>query len=193
MTSDLKRGQRLPGVDLPQAGHAAIMAYLHASGDDNPLHHEPATARQAGFADVLVPGMMVQGQMAEILASWLPGARIAGVEARFVQPVTAGSRLYMEGRVVALRPDGTAIVRLTAKLGAQVAVLGEAVIEPAPGRTDQAPDEAAGTHSDPPEAGRPSHPSSGKDGQQPGAKAEESMFCRVSVGAGTGMQTGELS
>jgi acyl dehydratase len=128
MTAALSQGQRMPTTDLPLADHAAITAYAAASGDDNPLHQDIETAQQAGFPDVLVPGLMVQGQMAEVLAQWLPDARIDAFEARFVLPVTAGSPLRLEGRVAALRADGVAILRLKAMLGAQVAVLGEAVI-----------------------------------------------------------------
>lgn len=128
MTVALLQGQQLPTTDLPLADHAAVRAYAAASGDDNPLHQDIETAQQAGFSDVLVPGLMVQGQMAEVLAQWLPEARIEAFEARFVLPVTAGSPLRLEGRVAALRADGVAILRLKAMLGAQVAVLGAATI-----------------------------------------------------------------
>lgn len=128
MTVALLQGQRLPTTALPMADHAAIRAYAVASGDDNPLHQDIKIARQAGFSDVLVPGLMIQGQMAEVLVKWLPDAQIDALEARFVLPVTAGTPLRLEGRVAALRADGVAILRLKAMLGAQVAVLGEAMI-----------------------------------------------------------------
>lgn len=136
MTGGLQRGQRFGATPLPGCGRAAIMAYLRASGDDNPVHHDLATARQAGFDDVLVPGLMIQGQMAGILARWLPGARIETLDAQFVLPVTAGSLLSMAGRVAALRADGAAILRLMAMKGAQVAVLGEATVSPGLVQTD---------------------------------------------------------
>lgn len=126
-----ERGQRLPTTALPRADAAAIRAYQDASGDDNPLHHDLATAQRAGFADVLVPGLMIQGQMAASLADWAGTARIERFTARFVLPVPAGHALQLEGRVVALRADGAAIVRLKALLGTDVAVLGEAVLVPA--------------------------------------------------------------
>ena len=128
----LARGLRLPDLDMPCPDHAAIGAYLRASGDTNPLHHDARTARQAGFADVLVPGMMIQGQMAEILARWAQGGRIVSFGARFVLPVPVGSTLRFEGRVATLRADGAVILRLKVMLGAQVAVLGEAVVHDIP-------------------------------------------------------------
>ena len=128
----MTRGQRLPSLDMPRTDRAAIAAYVRASGDDNPLHSDIDTAQRAGFSDVLVPGMMVQGQMAEILANWAPTGRIQSFDARFVLPIPIDSDLRFEGRVAALRADGSAILRLKAMLGAQVAVLGEAVMTGGP-------------------------------------------------------------
>lgn len=128
MIAALAPGHRLSGCALPLADMPAIRAYLAASGDDNPLHHDPEVARRAGFAQVLVPGMMIAGQVATLLAKILAGRRIEGLETRFVVPVVAGSALHLEGRVVAVRADGAAILRLTVRLDGQVAVLGEAVV-----------------------------------------------------------------
>lgn len=121
-------GTRLPGVDLKVADHAGIAAYLAASGDDNPLHHDPAQARAAGFPDILVPGMMVMGQMAEVLAAWPVCASIDWILCRFVDPVVVGTLLRCEGRIVAADPSGGFIVRLTAGVGRRYSVVGEAVI-----------------------------------------------------------------
>lgn len=124
-------GTRLPGVDLPLADHAAIAAYLTASGDDNPLHHDPDLARAAGYADILVPGMLVMGQMAEVLAAWPGCAAIDWILCRFVDPVVVGTPLRCEGRVVAADPSGGVVVRLTAGVGRRYSVVGEALIRPA--------------------------------------------------------------
>lgn len=121
-------GTRLPGVDLQIADHAVIAAYLAASGDDNPLHRDPARARAAGFSDILVPGMLVMGQMAEVLGAWPGCASIDWILCRFVDPVVVGTPLRCEGRIVAADPSGGVVVRLTAGVERRYSVVGEAVI-----------------------------------------------------------------
>ena len=121
-------GTRLPGSDLPLADHALIAAYLAASGDDNPLHRDPVLARGAGYADILVPGMLVMGQISEVLTAWPGCASIDWILCRFVDPVVVGTRLRCEGRVVAADPSGGVVVRLTAGVGRRYAVVAEAVI-----------------------------------------------------------------
>ncbi len=130
MTGAIPIGTRLPAVDLPVAGHALVASYLAASGDDNPLHREPALARAAGFDDILVPGMLVMGQMAEVLCAFPGCAAIVSFHCRFVEPVVVGAALRCEGRVVAATADGGLIVRLTAGVGRRYCAIGEAVIRP---------------------------------------------------------------
>ena len=120
---------RLPGCDLPPADQIAVAAYLQASLDPNPLHRDAGLARQAGFSDILVPGMLVLGQMAAVLADWPHCAQITALMGRFVEPVTLGTPLRLEGRVVAMTPEGRLVLRLTAGQGRRYHVIGEAVIE----------------------------------------------------------------
>ena len=129
MTTHPLTRARLPGSDLALADQAAVTAYLEASQDPYPLHRDAALARQAGFADVLVPGMLVLGQMAEVLARWSACRRVTGLMGRFVEPVIRGSRLRFEGRVVALTPEGRVVLRLTAGQGRRYNVIAEAVID----------------------------------------------------------------
>lgn len=127
----LTNGLRLPTVEVPALGRVEVAAYLAASGDDNPLHSDAALARAAGFDDIVIPGLMVMGQMSEMLASWPPCAHVHELKVWFTDPVVVGTPLTLSGRVVALRPDGHAILRLTARVGRRVSVMGEAVIVPA--------------------------------------------------------------
>lgn len=129
MTTHPLSRARLPGCDLAVADQAAVTAYLEASQDPNPLHRDVDLARQAGFANVLMPGMLVLGQMAEVLARWPACGRITGLMGRFVEPVILGSRLRFEGRVVALTPEGRVVLRLTAGQGRRYKVIAEAVID----------------------------------------------------------------
>ncbi|MCB1404707.1 MAG: hypothetical protein KDK01_00200 [Rhodobacteraceae bacterium] len=121
-------GTRLPAVDLPVADHATIAAYLAASGDDNPLHRLPDLAQAAGYSDILVPGMLIMGQMAEALQAWPTCAAIDWILCRFVDPVVVGTALRCEGRILAADPSGGVVVRLTAGVGRRYSVVCEAVI-----------------------------------------------------------------
>ncbi len=121
-------GLRLPGVDLPLSDHALIAAYVAASGDDNPLHADTALACAVGFDDILVPGMLVMGQMSEALAAWPRCVVIESFRCRFVEPVVVGTRLRCEGRVVATLPAARVVIRITAGSTRRFSVVGEAVI-----------------------------------------------------------------
>lgn len=121
---------RLQGCDLPVADQVAVTKYLRASLDHNPLHSDVGLAKQAGFSDVLVPGMLVLGQMAAVLTAWHACGRITALMGRFVEPVTLGAQLRFEGRVVAMTPEERLVLRLTAGQGRRYHVIAEAVIEP---------------------------------------------------------------
>jgi len=118
----------LPPTDLHYEDAAALRPYLDMMGDDNPLHRDPAVAQAAGFDGLVVPGMMVMAQMIAALADWQGCAAIHDISAHFVQPVVTGTTLQVNGRVVALRTDGRAVMRLTAGKDRRPSVLGEAVI-----------------------------------------------------------------
>lgn len=129
MTTHPLSRARLPSCDLPIADQAAVAAYLHASHDANPLHIDADLARRAGFSDVLIPGMLILGQMAAVLANWHACGQITALLGRFVEPVTLGTQLQFKGRVVAMTPEGRLVLRLTAGQGRRYHVVAEAVIE----------------------------------------------------------------
>jgi acyl dehydratase len=130
MTTHPLSRARLQGCDLPATDQAVVTAYLRASLDPNPLHSDVELAKQAGFSNVLVPGMFVLGQMAEILSAWPACGQITALMGRFVEPVILGTQLRFEGRVVALTPEERLVLRLTAGQGRRYHVIAEAVIIP---------------------------------------------------------------
>lgn len=130
MTAPLAIGDGMPPRDLCFDQRDTISAYLRAAGDDNPLHSDSATARRAGFADVIVPGMLIMGQIASAVAAWSGPRVLCDLTARFVEPVVFGATVTVAGRVVALRADGAAIMRITAGPPRRPHVLAEAVIAP---------------------------------------------------------------
>lgn len=67
---------------------ADLVAYAAASGDPNPIHQDPAVARNVGLPDVIAHGMYTLALVARYVDEQAgePG-RIAELGARFTRPV----------------------------------------------------------------------------------------------------------
>jgi acyl dehydratase len=103
--------------DLPRPGaHASvthvftrddIAEYARLSGDDNPVHLDPAAARAAGFDDLIAHGALVMGLFSRLLGTQLPGPGTIylGQELRFSRPIYADVTLTAHVEVVSLRED----------------------------------------------------------------------------------------
>ncbi|MEV3993976.1 MaoC/PaaZ C-terminal domain-containing protein [Streptomyces sp. NPDC049837] len=91
-----------------------IRAYAHASGDLNPIHLDPETARAAGFDGVIAHGMSVVALVCEEIADRYADGDIARVRAlgcRFSGPVPPDEPLD-----ITLQPDaGPTVVRFTCR------------------------------------------------------------------------------
>lgn len=80
--------QRTPALDV-----ALFQAYQAASGDNNPIHHDPAAAASLGLAAPIAPGMLVLGMMSSFAAATLDCSAPAALDAMFLAPVLAGTAL----------------------------------------------------------------------------------------------------
>ncbi len=76
-----------------------IVRYQGASGDMNPIHHDEAFARHAGFPSPLALGMMQAGMLATWATDWLGADRIRRFRVRFVEQVWPGDILTSSGTV----------------------------------------------------------------------------------------------
>lgn len=79
-TLDLTGGTCWPG---PTFSRERIAAFAAASGDDNPVHLEPAIAHQAGHPDVFAQGMLGMG----LLGMRIPAGRLQRFGVRFLSPI----------------------------------------------------------------------------------------------------------
>ena len=124
-----------PGASLEETASesfdgTAIAAYAAVSGDDNPLHLDPALAARAGFAAPLVHGMLVMAAFEPALRAWRDDLRIAKLSGKFVQPLLQGQRARISGRVVRREGDGV-LMRLVAQGPERApAIIAEAVLVP---------------------------------------------------------------
>jgi acyl dehydratase len=121
-------GQVLPTTALPPISQADVDAYLLASGDDNPLHSDPAVAARAGLGGVVVPGMLVMGRLAHWVSLWSHCHVVTDLTARFIAPVIVGDEIAITGRVVAIDSAGSAVVRISAAQGMKFMVIAEAQV-----------------------------------------------------------------
>jgi acyl dehydratase len=111
---------------------AVVAAYALASGDDNPLHSDPAIAARAGLERPPVHGMLIMGCFESYIRDWRPAARIVKLSAKFIRPVLTGDGIELSGKVVRAAEGAPVVLRLTARgeNGRDVACLAEIFIVP---------------------------------------------------------------
>ncbi len=83
--------------DLPTRPEQAL--WYRMNGDDNPLHADPRTAREAGFPRPILHGLCTLGVVAHSLLRELGGydpARMKSLDLRFSAPVFPGETIRTE-------------------------------------------------------------------------------------------------
>lgn len=107
-----------------------IVRYAGASGDFNPLHHDDAVARAAGFDGVFSIGMFQAALLGTYVADRLGPRNIRRFTTRFSEQVWPGDELICNGEVTAVASDddgATVTVDLTCtRSGGGVAIAGSA-------------------------------------------------------------------
>jgi len=127
---DLVVGAQLPTATY-ELSREDLVAYADASGDQNPIHQDEATARSVGLPDVIAHGMLTMGLAGTVVADWAGDpTRVLSYATRFTAPVVVpadgGAVVEVAGAVTALdEAAGTAEVTLTVT-SAGAAVLGRA-------------------------------------------------------------------
>lgn len=94
------QGEALPAIMSAPVTMARVADYAAASGDMNPIHLDPAVARQAGFEAPIVHGMLLAALIHEAARRWASDGRVIGQRTQFLAPVPVGVSLAVTGRVV---------------------------------------------------------------------------------------------
>ena len=128
MTSPIQRGETIAPATFGPFTAADLAAYAVASGDDNPLHRDPAVAEQAGLAAPPIHGMLIMAQLEPYLRAWRPGLPVQKMATKFVEPVLIGETFEITGKVVQAQPGQPAVVRLTVRRATAVVALAEAFV-----------------------------------------------------------------
>jgi len=88
--------------------------YAAASGDFNPIHIDPAVAREAGYQGVILQGMCTFAWLADACAAYLGDpVRVRRISARFTKPVQVGDVITFRGRCAAI-DGGTVRLEISA-------------------------------------------------------------------------------
>jgi acyl dehydratase len=88
--------------------------YAEASGDLNPLHLDRGFARQAGFDDVIVHGMLGMALLGRLVTGSFPSHRLKRFRARFRTVIPTGQSIICAARMES-RTEDTATLLLTAQ------------------------------------------------------------------------------
>jgi 3-hydroxybutyryl-CoA dehydratase len=93
-----------------------IVRFAGAGGDFNPLHHDEAAARAAGFETVIAMGQFSAGLLGGLLTDWVGIENVRSFEVRFVSPLYLGDVVELVAEVTEVRSD-EAQISLTARSG----------------------------------------------------------------------------
>ena len=124
----MTRGEAIAPQSYGPFAHGDLAAYAAASGDDNPLHLDPAIAEKAGLAAPPIHGMLIMAVLEPYLRAWRPAAVISKISAKFVEPVLTGEIFEVTGNLVQAASGAPAVVRLTVKRGPKLVCLAEAFV-----------------------------------------------------------------
>lgn len=100
--NDLRVGM---SYTFPAVVTATMMRrFREDTGDDNPLHVDAAFAREQGFEDVVVYGLLSASYYSTLIGVHLPGrhALFQGIQVDFIRPIYVGVPLEVRGEIAYL-------------------------------------------------------------------------------------------
>ena len=88
-------------------GEREIRRFAEVSGDDNPMHLDPAFGARTRFGGVIAHGILTAGLISTVVGTRLPGpgAIYLSQSLRFLRPVRPGDTLTARVEVVELIPE----------------------------------------------------------------------------------------
>ncbi|HYC04880.1 MAG TPA: MaoC/PaaZ C-terminal domain-containing protein [Azospirillaceae bacterium] len=87
--------------------------FARLSGDDNPIHVDPAFSARTRFGRTVAHGVFLYSILRGLTGRLVPGGRQVGQQVRFPAPTYAGEPMRFEAEVTS-RADGRATVALRA-------------------------------------------------------------------------------
>jgi acyl dehydratase len=104
-----------------------IRDFVDATGDDNPIHSDPAFAATTRFGQVIAPGILTGGLISGVIGTRLPGPGTIYISQsfRFLRPVQIGDTITARVEVVEILRDRNRVCLKTVCVNQA----GEAVLE----------------------------------------------------------------
>jgi acyl dehydratase len=106
--AETEAGDVVGPVTVP-VGRDTLVAYAHASGDQNPIHQDEDFAKSVGLPDVIAHGMWTLGAAGSVVSQWAGGAgRVVEFGTRFTKPVVVpatGAEVVIGGTVKSVDPE----------------------------------------------------------------------------------------
>ena len=126
-------GEAIGKTDFGPFGPERLARYAQASGDDNPLHLDPAVAAALGLEAPPIHGMLMMSCFEPALRRWRRDVAICRLSAKFLRPIFVGSAISVTGRVAraTFDPHAELLLRLLAHgPKGELAILAEATVRP---------------------------------------------------------------
>ena len=84
-----------------------MKSFLDLSGDINPLHNDAGFAKEQGYHDKVVYGLLTTSFLSKLAGVYLPGkyCLLQGVDVKYSKPVYVGDILIVKGIVEELHPS----------------------------------------------------------------------------------------
>jgi acyl dehydratase len=125
-----------------------IREFVTASGDDNPIHSDPAFAAGTRFGRVIAPGMLTGSFVSSVIGTRLPGPGTIYLsqDFRFLRPVYVGDRVTARVEVADRLPERKRLrLRTTChNQDGDLLLEGDAWVLPSPTRIEYAAPRLAG-------------------------------------------------
>lgn len=82
--------------------------FADLSGDVNPLHTDGGFAREAGFDDKVVYGLLTSAFLSRLVGIYLPGkyCLLRSVECKYIKPAYMNDKLTVNGEIIEVNDTG---------------------------------------------------------------------------------------
>lgn len=133
ISESFKKGEILEQSFSVSVTAQMMERFLAITGDENPMHVNTEYAKENGFKDSLVYGLLTTSFYSTLAGVYLPGKNclLQEVSAQFTKPVFVGDKLTVSGKVVEVHEtfkrivikarivnqDGNTVNRATIKAG----------------------------------------------------------------------------
>ncbi|MFN8625165.1 MAG: MaoC/PaaZ C-terminal domain-containing protein [Candidatus Binatia bacterium] len=97
--ANVKEGDEIPTFVVENITRTDIVKYAGASGDFNPIHHDEAFAKSAGYPSVFAHGMLSAGFLSKCVTDYVGRPNLRLYRVSFRTQVWPGDTLTCGGKV----------------------------------------------------------------------------------------------